>query len=373
LTRVEAKSRFCGAAQLRIVFIKGVDVNPTEVDTLRHLAGQNIEVEIAAYGNNPGREAQNQKIFSSQGITFNHITKYDISTPNKLAAKITAYVIRSRPQVVVPTEVYYRHSILLSLLHHRSYSYTFQNIIKRSRSIPVIKKFSRMIVPVSSTAKIWIRCGFPSKKIHVIPFGVDTSRFAGVATNFDEPRILYVGRVTEEKGLTYLLYGLSRLKVPFEARIVGGGEAARFVSLASRLRLGSRIKFVPFVERENLHEYYSWSNIFVLPSITTLGWAEQLGMALMEAMAYGRLVIGTMTGAIPDVIGDSGILVKERSAYEIAKAIEWVNSNPDRAIELARKSRKRVIREFDARVCAMKMYQVFTGRGEFHIAQNDSV
>jgi glycosyltransferase involved in cell wall biosynthesis len=334
------------------------------VDTLKYLAKM-AEVEIVGYGDSPARDEQNRRIFESEGITFNHITKLDTSSPNRLAIRMVAHILESRPDLVVPVELYYRHSFAVSVFHRKVYSYAFQNIIlKRAKMMPLMKRLSRLIVPVPSTAKVWVRQGFPATKIYVIPFGVDSLRFRGAKPSWDMPKILYVGRLTEEKGIAYLLRGLSHLRMPFEAKFVGGGEIAKFASLASSLKLKEKLQFVPFVERDRLHEFYNWSNIFIMPSLVVGGWAEQLGMALIEAMAYGRAVIGSRTGAIPDVIGDSGILVSEKSDTAITKAIEFLVRNPDKGAELSRRARNRVLELFDAKSCADRLYNAFIGRGK---------
>lgn len=349
---------------MKVALVTIAGLNPTMVDTLKYLA-KIAEVEIVGYGDSPARDNQNRRIFESEGITFNHITKLGTSSPNRLAIRMVAHILRSRPDVVVPIEVYYRHSFAVSVIHRNVYPYAFQNIIlKRAKMTPLMKRLGKLIVPVPSTAKVWVRQGFPASKIYVIPFGVDPLGFKGAKPSWDMPRILYVGRLVEEKGLTYLLRGLSHLKMPFEAKFVGAGKTAKFASLASSLKLGGKLQFVTFVERDRLHEFYNWSNIFVMPSLVVGGWAEQLGMALIEAMAYGRAVIGTRTGAIPDVIGDSGILVNEKSETDIAKAIEFVVRNPDKAAELSQKARSRVLELFDAKSCAERMYNTFVGRGK---------
>jgi glycosyltransferase involved in cell wall biosynthesis len=66
----------------------------------------------------------------------------------------------------------------------------------------------------------------------------------------------------------------------------------------------------------------------VLPSLTTRNWCEQYGRVITEAMASGVPVIASDSGAIPEVVGDAGILVKERSTSELATMLRRLILDP---------------------------------------------
>ena len=68
-------------------------------------------------------------------------------------------------------------------------------------------------------------------------------------------------------------------------------------------------------------------DILVLPSLTTRTWKEQFGRVLVEGMAAGCVIIGSDSGAIPEVIGDAGIIVPEGNPEALADAIVRVRDD----------------------------------------------
>lgn len=89
---------------MKVALVTIAGLNPTMVDTLKYLAKM-AEVEIVGYGDSPARDNQNRRIFEAEGIAFNHITKLGTSSPNRLAIRMVAHILKSRPDVVVPVEV----------------------------------------------------------------------------------------------------------------------------------------------------------------------------------------------------------------------------------------------------------------------------
>ncbi|MBI4757648.1 MAG: glycosyltransferase, partial [Chloroflexi bacterium] len=180
-----------------------------------------------------------------------------------------------------------------------------------------------------------LKLGLPASGIQVLPMPVRLDLFETQATpptDASAPRapgrILAIGRLVKRKGLNYLIEACSILKdrgQAVELTILGEGpEASSLMSLAQRLRLGERVRFVPFVPQEALGPFYRDCDVFVLPSITVdHREREGLGLVLLEAMACGRPVIGTASGGIVDVVvdGQTGLIVPERDSQALAAAI----------------------------------------------------
>src|SRR5207253_2769181 len=80
----------------------------------------------------------------------------------------------------------------------------------------------------------------------------------------------------------------------------------------------------------------------VLPSRTTATWAEQFGHVLIEAMAAGVPVVGSSSGAIPDVVGDAGIIVPEGDAAALRRALETLLADPALRARLSERGQDRV-------------------------------
>jgi glycosyltransferase involved in cell wall biosynthesis len=83
-----------------------------------------------------------------------------------------------------------------------------------------------------------------------------------------------------------------------------------------------------------------------LPSLTRANWKEQFGRVLVEAMGSGVPVVGSDSGAIPDVIGDAGLIVPEGDAPALANALRRLCDDAELYADLSQRGRERVLREF---------------------------
>lgn len=130
----------------------------------------------------------------------------------------------------------------------------------------------------------------------------------------------YVGRLSAEKGVNYLLSACVALVgdgVPLRVMIVGDGpQRDKLERLCQTLGLGDRVIFAGF--QEDIAQWLPCMDLFVLPSLT-----EGTPMALLEAMSYGIPVVGSAVGGVPQVIkhGETGLLVSPGNAGEISGAV----------------------------------------------------
>lgn len=99
-------------------------------------------------------------------------------------------------------------------------------------------------------------------------------------------------------------------------------------------------------------DYYSDAGIFVLPSLK-----EGFGQVLLEAIACGLPIISTNTSAIPEVVGDAGILVEPRNSQALVEAIINLIENE----ELGKNGRKRVEENFTWEKVAERVEEVYEG------------
>jgi glycosyltransferase involved in cell wall biosynthesis len=83
-------------------------------------------------------------------------------------------------------------------------------------------------------------------------------------------------------------------------------------------------------------------DVLVLPSRTTPHWAEQFGHVLVEAMAHGVTVMGSSSGAIPEVIGDAGVIVPEGDELALREALEQLATDRKNLRRLAERGNERV-------------------------------
>lgn len=139
-------------------------------------------------------------------------------------------------------------------------------------------------------------------------------------------RLLFVGRLAGEKGVSHLLKAVALLRakqVPVELHLVGTGELEdELRRRAETLEIQDCVIFHGFVPHgEALYEHYRHSDILVLPSLQ-----EQQGKVLLEAMSQGLPVIATEVGGVPSVISDrdNGLLAPPADAEAIAVAVQRI-------------------------------------------------
>lgn len=180
----------------------------------------------------------------------------------------------------------------------------------------------------------------------IVGYGVDTNSFRLVSEDTkvslrrrlgisDEATIIgFVGRMIWMKGLDLLLDSFARLKSnsdkPLILLLVGSGkEETQILSRANEMGLSSSICHIASVAQTEVPPYIALMDILVLPSRRVGMWAEQFGRVLVEAMAARTLVIGSSSGAIPEVIGDAGFVFKENVVDDLYQVLSHVVNLPD--------------------------------------------
>lgn len=180
----------------------------------------------------------------------------------------------------------------------------------------------------------------------IVGYGVDTNSFRLVSEDTkvslrrrldipDEATIIgFIGRMIWMKGLDLLLDSFAKLKSnsdkPLILLLVGSGkEETEILSRANEMGLSSSICHVASVAQTEVPPYIALMDILVLPSRRVGMWAEQFGRVLVEAMAARTLVIGSSSGAIPEVIGDAGFVFKENDVDDLYQVLSHVVNLPD--------------------------------------------
>lgn len=125
--------------------------------------------------------------------------------------------------------------------------------------------------------------------------------------------------------------------------IVGEGvQANELFSQAEKLGITGHVIFTGRASDEELPLYYAAGNVFVLPTLY-----EGFGIVFAEAMAGGLPIISTNTSAVPDVVGDAGILFTPKNVTELTGALEKIYSDRDLYVDLKNKALQRANKEFD--------------------------
>lgn len=188
--------------------------------------------------------------------------------------------------------------------------------------------------------------GIKSRHISIIRYGIDIQKFIKVKRipDFASPRFLIIGRLVQQKGHAIALSALAQLKkYNWHLDIVGGGEDYGLIKrMILNLEISDRVRMIE--PTTNTPSVYGLSDIVLVPS----NW-EGLGMVVMEAMATGRLVVGSETGGIPEMIDHkkNGLLVKPSSVDALKDMLLWIFKNPKACKVLAKSAKEKAQNEFE--------------------------
>ena len=145
-----------------------------------------------------------------------------------------------------------------------------------------------------------------------------TGRDLKAELDIDSKMLFFVGRHTDQKGLSYLLYGFSKLQRDDVTLVIGGSghltdQLKRFAEL---LGVEDRVEFVGFVPQEELGDYYASADLFVSPSL-----AEPFGITIVESLSVGTRVVASRSGAA-EVLPEDCVIQVEPDSESIADGIE---------------------------------------------------
>jgi glycosyltransferase involved in cell wall biosynthesis len=190
----------------------------------------------------------------------------------------------------------------------------------------------------------------PRERLDVVPNAIDVAAFAPPEPppDRDATRILFLGMLSERKGMQELQEALRALRdAPWALDVVGGeeghGERARWEAAYAAAGLADRVRFHgPQYGAAKLH-FLHRDAIFVLPSRS-----ESFGIANLEAMAAGMAVVSTRVGAIPEYLdhGVHGLLVPPRDAAALAAALRLLLADAGLRARCGAAARERA-RDFD--------------------------
>jgi glycosyltransferase involved in cell wall biosynthesis len=156
--------------------------------------------------------------------------------------------------------------------------------------------------------------------------------------------VLFVGRLSREKGVLTLLEAVKDLDVP--VRIVGGGPMKDMYEDFAKQNGIHNVTFEGYQSGEALRDLYRNAAFLVFPS----EWFENAPMTILEAFAYGKSVIGSAMGGIPEMVveGETGILFRPGDHLELRDKIQSLLADSSAAIRMGKLARSRVEREYEA-------------------------
>ena len=224
----------------------------------------------------------------------------------------------------------------------------------------VAKKLHHLVT-VSNTARADIAEAFvlDEAHIHVIHNGIDTDIFKPNPGIEREACTLMATASADAplKGLHYLLRAVAELAAEYniQLNVLGqlkpNGSTARLIK---RLNITARITFYSGLTAGEVADLYAGATIAVVPSIY-----EGFGLPAGEAMACGVPVVSTDGGALPEVVGDCGIIVPARSHTAIATAVRSLLEDEPGRLALGASGRARILQLFRWEATAKDMANLY--------------
>jgi glycosyltransferase involved in cell wall biosynthesis len=216
-----------------------------------------------------------------------------------------------------------------------------QNILKR---LPPPFEFIRKqvlqntdhILSRSTDATAVVRAKGYTGRVSPIGYGVDLTNFHPAVepmmprTVRPDFRLGYVGRLVEEKGLDDTLDAMMRAATPVTLAVMGEGPYEQPLrQRVAELGLSDRVSFRGWGKPADVASFLRSLDAMVLLTRTTRSVREQFGRVIVEAQACGVPVIGSQSGAIPDVVGDGGWIVPERDPGALVTLLDMIAADPE--------------------------------------------
>lgn len=233
--------------------------------------------------------------------------------------------------------------------------YSFIGMQKR-----VAKKISH-IITVSECAKKDIAREFAidESRFRVIPNGVNTEYFYPVHNPQRPENSLLVTNSADTplKGLRYLLEAVAGIRKNRSIKLTIIGEPRKdgiIRNLVEKLSIGDIVRFTGRIKNEDFTRYYSEATVAIVPSLY-----EGFGIPAAEAMACGVPLVSTSGGALPEVVGEAGVIVPPANSGALAGAILHLLENPGLRSRLAEAGLKRVETVFNWQKAAEGVTEVY--------------
>jgi starch synthase len=218
------------------------------------------------------------------------------------------------------------------------------------------------VIAVSDGMRADVLAAYPAvaaDRVHVIRNGIDSAEYApdpGTAVldrygvDPARPAVIFVGRITRQKGVPVLLRAAASLAAEAQLVLLAGqpdtpelaDEVTGLVTSLQQTRSG--VIWIPeMLPKREVIQLLSHATVFACPSLY-----EPLGIVNLEAMACGTAVAGSRVGGIPEVVadGETGLLVPPDDPAELAAALNALLLDPARAVAMGAAGRKRAVAEF---------------------------
>ena len=170
--------------------------------------------------------------------------------------------------------------------------------------------------------------------------------------------VLFTGRLTENKGVKYLVKAAKSIKGT--VLIVGGGGEKENLEQLIKSEGIKNVIMVGYInpEKANIfHEFYERADVYVSPSV----WEEPLGLTILEAMAAGTPVVATKKGGIVSVIkeGENGFFVRARNSRQIAETVNMLLDDDELRARVSQNASRTISEKFTWEKIASQFEEIY--------------
>ena len=239
--------------------------------------------------------------------------------------------------------------------------------LMRKLKIRCLKR-AQYVTVVSDDLKIRIKNLVPGLEPSVISMGVNTSKFGRQYAMEDyfgqngKKVVLFVGRLAEKKGVTYLIEAMKAI----DAVLVIAGDGPLKETLMEQARdQGDKIRFIGAQTHDQLKIMYASADVFAAPFITAAdGDKEGLSVVVLEALASGLPIVASGVGGVGELLDDreTALLCEEKSIEQLAEAILEVLHDNELA-ERLRKNGAELVKQYDYKEIAAKYVKAMKTTG----------
>lgn len=220
-----------------------------------------------------------------------------------------------------------------------------------------IKSYSyvdKFICPSNFYRRKLIEFGMPEEKVAYIPNFVDVDKLNPCyeCDNY----IMYLGRLSEEKGVHVLIEAMKEIRGT-QLYIVGSGPLEYEIRNQIKLYNLENVRMLGFKCGTELESIIRKAKFIVVPS----NWYENCPMTIIEAMAYGKSILGSNSGGIPELIrnNQNGFIFETNNKDDLVNKINFLINNPDITIKMGQAGRKIAEEEYNKQIHFKRIKEVY--------------
>jgi len=276
----------------------------------------------------------------------------EIFNPVVAQTILAARFLRHRPRILFHTNQNIPYTL------HRLRHVVYERLVLSNSAAAVAENATaaQVLKDRGFTKPILVQAAPGASEAYFHP-GDRTAERARLELPSDAYVIGFVGGFRPEKGISDLVAAFAKLPRDAVLLLVGDGSLrGEIESQARSLGVIDRVRMAGFVPRSATARYYQAMDVMVLPSRSSATLAEQFGNVLAEAMLCGTPVVGSTCGAIPDVIGEAGIVFPEGDRDALAKALQRLRDDGPLRRALATRGLARALEEYSASSLARRFH-----------------